>query len=136
MKDNNYDFSSIEANIPKVKQLAKIATKDKKKPSVSLRPLKFEESENNTILKAEIIRRINEKNLIYNDLYEYCINLCGGDDDAGRKYAGNIISGLNRGHSMIDSTFYLLCDFLGLEIILRDRNELEEVDDEEFESEN
>ena len=135
MKENNYDFTTIEENIPKIKQL-KVLSKDKKKPSVSLRPLKFEESEENTILKAEIIRRINEKNLIYNDLYEYCINLLDGDVDAGRKYAGNIISGLNRGHSMIDSTFYLLCDFLGLEIILKEKNEIEAVDDDEFESEN
>ena len=66
------DFSSIVGNIDKVKQMKAAKAK---KPSTSIRPLKFDPSPEDSPLKAEIIRRINEKDLTYSDLYTYCTNL-------------------------------------------------------------
>lgn len=122
---NNFDLSSVVANIDKVKELK---AKKVKKPSVSIKPLKFEPHEDDSPLKAEIIRRINQKNLTYSDIYAYCTKLKDGDISEGQKLGYNTISGLKNRHSMIDTTFSMLCDFLDLDIILVERT-TEEDDD-------
>jgi len=127
-----YDLSSVVANISKVKQLK--AAKQKK-PSVSVRALKFAESPDDTPLKAEIIRQINSRNLKYSDIYEYCTKIKDGDIDAGQKLGYNIIYGLTHRHSMIDSTLTLLADFLGLDILFVKRQDVESVDEDEDEEE-
>lgn len=132
-KKSRLDFSSVVANIDKVKELK---AKKQKKPSVSLKPLKFEENSEDTPLKAEIVRRINAKNLNYSDMYAYCTKLRNGDIAEGQKLGYNIISGLKNRHSMIDSTLSLLADFLQLDILFVERktddeDEVEELEDEE-----
>lgn len=123
-----YDFTSVVANIEKVKEMK--AAKQKK-PSTSIKPLKFEVDPEDSPLKSEIIRRINEKDLTYSDIYNYCTNLKNGDISEGQKLGYNIISGLKHRHSMIDTTFSMLCDFLGLDILLVDRNAIDEDEEDE-----
>jgi hypothetical protein len=125
-KNEKYDLSSIVANIEKVKEMK--AAKQKK-PSTSIRPLKFEESPEDSPLKSEIIKRINEKNLTYSDIYAYCTALKGGDIAEGQKLGYNIISGLKNRHTFIDTTLTLLADFLKLDILFVDRKETEEEDE-------
>lgn len=122
------NLSSIVANIPKVMEMK--AAKPKK-PSVSMRPLKFNVSPEDSPLKTEIIKRINAKNLTYSDLYAYCTTLKNGDIKEGQTFGYNIISGLAKRHTMIDTTFSILCDFLGLDIMLVSRKALDESDEEE-----
>lgn len=128
--NEKYDLSSIVANIDKVKAIK--ATK-KKRPSTSLRPLKFDISPDDSPLKAEIVKRINEKNLTYSDIYSYCTNLKDGDISEGQKLGYNIISGLKNRHSMIDVTFSMLCDFLNLDVMLVPRKSEDEVEDDDAE---
>lgn len=125
---NNFDLSSIVANIDKVKQMK--AAKQKK-PSTSIRPLKFDPHPDDSPLKAEIIKRINAKNLTYSDIYAYCTTLKNGDISEGQKLGYNIISGLKNRRSMIDTTFSMLCDFLNLDVMLIDRKKVEDDEDEE-----
>lgn len=128
LEENSLDFSSIVSNIDKVK---KIKEKKVKKASISLKPLKFERSDEDSPLKDEIIQRINEKNLSYSDLYDYCTKLKNGNADDGKRFGYNIISGLRSRHTMIDVTFSMLCDFLGLDISLTDRSPVEDDDEED-----
>lgn len=126
------NFASVIADVDKVKALKQ---KKPKKASVSLRPLQFDESDEDTPLKAEIIRRINEKKLVYSDLYNYCTKIKNGDVAEGQKLGYNIISGLRTRHSMIDSTVSLLADFLELDIYFVDRHPAEDADDEDLSDE-
>lgn len=126
-KKNVYDLSSIVANIDQVK---KLKASKQKQPSKSIRPLKFDPHPEDSPLKAEIVRRINEKNLTYSDIYQYCTNIKNGDISEGQKLGYNIISGLKNRHSMIDTTFSMLCDFLGLDVMLVDRKKVEENEEE------
>lgn len=71
-KTPKYDLASIVANIDKVKEMK---AKKQKKPSTSIKPLKFDPSPEDSPLKAEIVRRINEKNLTYSDIYAYCTKI-------------------------------------------------------------
>lgn len=125
-----FDLSGVVANIGKVKQMK--AAKPKK-ANTSIRPLKFDRDPDDSPLKDEIIRRINERDLTYSDIYEYCTKLKGGDTAEGQKLGYNIISGLRKRHTMIDTTFSMLCDFLRLDIMLIERkyNEDEEGTDDE-----
>lgn len=127
-KNQKLDLSSIVANIDKVKEMK--AAKQKK-PSTSIRPLKFEAHPDDSPLKAEIVRRINEKNLTYSDIYAYCTNLKNGDISEGQKLGYNIISGLKNRHTMIDTTFSMLCDFLELDVMLVSRKTDEDEEEDE-----
>jgi hypothetical protein len=98
MENKKYDLSSVVANIDKVKQMK--AAKPKK-PSTSIRPLKFDHDPDDSPLKDEIIRRINERNLTYADIYDYCTKLKDGDTAEGQKLGYNVISGLRKRHTMI-----------------------------------
>lgn len=99
MENNQkYDLAAIVANIEKVKAMK--ASKAKK-PSTSIKPLKFDPSPDDSPLKAEIVRRINEKNLTYSDIYNYCTKIKNGDNSEGQKLGYNIISGLKNRHTMI-----------------------------------
>lgn len=127
-KKKDFDMSNVLANIDKVKAMK--APKEKK-PSTSLRPLKFEISPEDSPLKQDLVRRINEKNLTYSDIYAYCTKIKGGDIAEGQKFGYNLISGLKNRRSMIDTTYSLLIDFLGLDIILVERDSEEESNEEE-----
>jgi hypothetical protein len=113
-----FDFSTVIANVDKVK--AAKAAKEKK-PSTSVKPLKFTPHTEDSPLKAAVIERINAKDMTYSDIYQYCTDIKGGDIAEGQKLGYNIISGLKNRHTMIDTTFSMLCDFLGLDIMLVER---------------
>lgn len=128
MENNQkYDLAAIVANIEKVKAMK--ASKAKK-PSTSIKPLRFDPSPDDSPLKAEIVRRINDKNLTYSDIYNYCTKIKNGDNSEGQKLGYNIISGLKNRHTMIDTTFSMLCDFLNLDIMLCERKQVEENEEE------
>lgn len=114
------DFSTIIANVDKVK--AAKAAKEKK-PSTSVKPLTFVPHQDDSPLKAAIVERINASNLTYADIYRYCTDLKGGDIAEGQKLGYNIISGLKNRHTMIDTTFSMLCDFLKIDVMLIERRE-------------
>lgn len=118
------EMDTVIINIPKVREMK--AKSNKKRQNASLKPLKFEINPADSPLKTEIIKRINERNLTYGDLHEYCTNqIKGGDVAEGRKLGYNIISSIKSCHTMVDTTFALLCDFLNLDICLVDRNNIE-----------
>lgn len=94
-KTNKFDFSSVVANIETVK---KMKAPKEKKPSTSLRPLKFDIHPDDSPLKQDLIKRINEKNLTYSDIYAYCTKVKGGDIAEGQKFGYNIISGRDLGY--------------------------------------
>jgi hypothetical protein len=127
-KKTRYDLSEVVANIDKVK-LQKAAKE--KKPSTSIKPLTFDLHPDDSPLKAAIIERINANNLTYSDIYNYCTDLKGGDISEGQKLGYNIISGLKNRHSMIDTTFSMLCDFLKLDILLVERKEDDEDEEDQ-----
>jgi hypothetical protein len=124
-ENNKFDFSTVIANVDKVKA-AKAAKQ--KKPSTSVKPLKFDPRPEDSPLKAAIVERINAKNLTYSEIYNYCTDLKGGDVLEGQKLGYNIISGLKNRHTMIDTTFSMLCDFLGYDIMLIERKKEDEED--------
>lgn len=126
-KKDDIDMSGVIANIEKVKKMKAAKTK---KPSTSIKPLRIEPNDEDTPLKAEIVRRINEKNLTYSDLYNYCTELKGGDIAEGQKFGYNLISGLKNRRSFIDSTLSILTDFLGLDILFVERAPKEGNDDD------
>lgn len=124
--NNNLDFTTIVANVDRVK---KAKASKKKKPSTSVKPLSFDPHPEDSPLKAAIIDRLNANDMVYSDLYNYCSEIKGGDYAEGQKLGYNIISGLRHRHSMLDTTFSMLCDFLNLDVMLVERKE----DDEEEE---
>jgi hypothetical protein len=121
--NNKMDFSTVIANVDRVKA-AKAARE--KKPSTSVKPLKFTPDQGDSPLKAAIIERINSKDMTYSDIYAYCTTLKEGDIAEGQKLGYNIISGLKNRHSMIDTTFTMLCDFLNLDVHLVERKKEDE----------
>lgn len=121
------DLTTIVANVDKVK---KAKAKKSKKPSTSVKPLTFEPHPDDSPLKAAIVERINAKDLVYSDLYDYCSDIKGGDTSEGQKLGYNIISGLRHRRSMLDTTFSMLCDFLEIDVLLVERKEDEEDEDE------
>jgi len=123
MGKERFDFTTIIANVDKVR--AAKAAKEKK-PSTSVKPLKFDTHPDDSPLKAAIIDRINAEDLTYSDIYAYCTDIKGGDIPEGQKLGYNIISGLKNRHTMIDTTFSMLCDFLKLDIQLISRKEEDE----------
>jgi len=123
--DKRFDFSTVIANVDRVK--AAKAAKEKK-PSTSVKPLKFEPHQEDSPLKAAIVERINSRDLTYSDIYTYCTELKGGDIAEGQKLGYNIISGLKNRHTMIDTTFTMLCDFLQLDVMLIERAKENEED--------
>jgi hypothetical protein len=121
--NNKMDFSTVIANVEKVKA-AKAARE--KKPSTSVKPLQFTPHQDDSPLKAAIIERINARKMTYSDIYAYCTSLKKGDIAEGQKLGYNIISGLKNRHSMIDTTFTMLCDFLELDVMLIERKKEKE----------
>lgn len=126
---NKLDFAEM------IKASADVRAKQlkTKKPPTSIKPLKFEILEGDSPLKQTIVERINAANKTYSDLYRYCAELKGGDIDAGTKAGSNLINGLKNRHSMIDSTFSLLCDFLGYDVYLAPRKKQETKEDDNTE---
>jgi hypothetical protein len=114
-KEKKFDFSTVIANVDRVK--AAKAAKEKK-PSTSVKALKFDPQPEDSPLKSTVIEIINSRDLTYADIYKYCTDLKGGDIAEGQKLGYNIISGLKNRHTMIDTTFSMLCDFLDLEVML------------------
>lgn len=126
--EKKFDFQPIEADI---EQVRKLKAAKKKKPNTSIKPLKFEVHPDDSPIKAEIIRRINEKNLTYSDMYAYCTEkLCDGDASAGETLGYNTIYGLRKRHTMVDTTLSMLTDFLNLDIMFVEKeNTTDEEDD-------
>jgi len=118
MAEEPLDFTAIIGNIDKIK--ASKAPKDKK-PSTSAKPFHFDTSPEDSELKAALIERINSQNYTYADIYAFCTDLKNGDIVEGQRLGYNIISGLKKRHTMIDTTFMMLCNFLGLEVRLTKR---------------
>jgi hypothetical protein len=129
-KQEKFDFTTVIANVDKVK--AAKAAKEKK-PSTSVKPLQFDTDPDDSPLKAAIIERINARDLTYSDIYAYCTEIKGGDIAEGQKLGYNIISGLKNRHTMIDTTFSMLCDFLKLEVRLVPMATEDDEDDEDGE---
>ena len=132
-KDNL--FTTIETRTEVVKK-KKENEKKSGRTTGSTKPLKFEASDGDSILKAHIIEKINEADLTYSDLYDYLTEkVYDGDKEKGRNKATNTIQGLRTRPSMMDTTFYLLCDMLGYDIVLMPKeeatNKTEEEDEEE-----
>lgn len=124
---NSFDFDTFIKNTDKVKeQKARKKTKTAR-PSKLLR---FDISPEDSPLKIAIIERINEKNLTYADLYEYCTAIKDGNESEGQNFGYNLISGLKNRHSMLDTTAVLLCDFLKFDIHLVPRKEDNGEDDD------
>ena len=119
MEKEKFNFELIIANTDKIKEI-KNFTKEKR-TSTSVKPLKFLPNEKDSPLKAVIVERINSKNLTYSDLYNYCSNLRGGDDAEGQRLGSNIINGLRNRPAMLDTTLSMLCDFLSIDIMFRER---------------
>ena len=130
-KKANFDFTTVINNAETVRAVK--AAKEKK-PSTSIKPLYIDPNPDDSALKAAIVAKINERNLVYSDLYKYCTDLKGGDPSDGQKLGSNIIRGLRTRPTMIDTTFSMLCDFLNLDILLAERK-TEEDDDESEENE-
>lgn len=124
----SYDFTTVIANVDRVKAVK--AAKSKKR-STSVKPLVFDSHPEDSPLKNAIIERINSKDLTYSDIYNYCTEIKDGDLAEGQKLGYNIISGLKNRRSMLDTTFYMLCDFLDLEVRLVERAEQEPTDGDE-----
>lgn len=106
-----------------------------KKPPTSVKPLKFDILDGDSDLKVAIVKKINEKNLVYSDLYSFCAKLKDGDIEAGNKMASNLINGLKNRHTFIDTTLSLLCNFLNIDIHFVDKKQDEEENGEETEIE-
>ena len=121
------DFTRIVANVERVR---KSKANKAKKPSTSQKPLVFDTNPEDSALKSAIVDRINSQDLTYSDLYNYCGDLRGGDYSEGQKAGYNIISGLKYRPSMLDTTFSMLCDFLNLDVMLVERKEDEEDEEE------
>lgn len=125
-KNQDMDFTTIVANVDKVKRAR---AQKAKTPNKSVKPLKFDPHPDDSPLKAAIIERINAKELVYSDLYNYCTEFVGGDEEAGQKLGVNVMSGLRNRHSMLDTTFSMLCDFLDLNVLLVPRQKEEDEDE-------
>ena len=130
-KKEAYDFGPIIGNIDKIK---KTKAPKAKKPSTSAKPLKFDPNPNDSELKAAIIKRINDANMTYADIYKFCTDIKNGDITEGQRLGYNIISGLKHRPTMIDNTFLMLCNFLNLEITLVPRH-VEKVSSDKDDSE-
>jgi len=119
-KNEKFNFDTIKANIDKIKEI-KSVTKEKKL-STSIKPLKFTPNENDSPLKAIIIERINSMNLTYSDLYNYCTTFRGDDPVEGQRLGSNIINGLRNRPTMLDTTLSMLCNFLNLDILFKEKS--------------
>lgn len=128
-KTNNEAPMNFEKLVISADKIRQVKAKKEKKPTISSKILNFNvDYEEDSPLKIAIVERINKKKLTYNQLYEYCAELNNGDLEKGKKVACNIINGLRYHHSMIDTTFYMLCGFLRYEIYLKPLDE----DDEDY----
>lgn len=134
------DFSDIEN---KVKQAQQVVQEKKETPSVSTKPLKFEITPTSSEVKRTILSIINDRDLTYSDMINYFANNkrpVRAEKQKKKKgqevklseveiamirarKGGNTITALKERDQMYDTTFFDLCDFLELDIILRDRND-------------
>jgi hypothetical protein len=90
--------------------------------NVSMLPLQFKADQEDSTLKTALIEQINSRNLAYSDLFEYCSKIMGGDPIRGQKLGYNLITGMRKRRSMLDTTFSLWCDFLSLRILIVDKD--------------
>ena len=123
-KENEMDFSPVLNGIDKVKAMK--ASKSKKKPSSSVKPLHFEINQDDSPLKTELVKIINERNYTYADICNYCSFIKGGDYDAGYRLGYNLITGLAKRHTMIDTTLTLIADFLGMDVVFVPKPSIED----------
>ena len=52
--------------------------------------------------------------------------LKGGDYDAGYRLGYNLITGLAKRHTMIDTTLTLIADFLGMDVVFKPKPTIED----------
>jgi hypothetical protein len=119
--------TSIEENIVReaIDNADKVKAVKAAKPSrhnVSLLPLEFTADPEDSNLKEALIEQINGRGLTYSDLFSYCTKIMKGDPVRGQKLGYNLITGMRKRRSMLDTTFSLWCDFLNLNILIVDKN--------------
>lgn len=122
-KENNDLLDSIEASAENVKIIQKEVQKKRKKRSDT--PLYFEiDDDDDTLsLKINLIRYINSKNLTYQDLFDFCIQKCNGNEKEGKSLAYNTKSSLEKKLDIRSDKIDLLCEFLNVDIVLVDKDE-------------
>ena len=121
----NADDKKLLNDIAESADTAKIIQKEdqaKRHPKSDI-PLRFNVPDpDDTSLKVNLIKYINSKNYTYQDLFDYCIaHLCNGDEEAGKRIAYRIISGLKSMRDIRVSTLDIICDFLNADIVLEER---------------
>lgn len=133
-KDNKItlDLTDVVSNIGQIRKIKQ--SRVSSEPKKSVKELTFEIQDSFSLLKTVLIEKINQKELLYQDLYDYCTSFREDKDPTkGRSDAGNMISSLRKGDTMKDDTFTKWCDFLGLEIILIDRDQIKHLGGEDNE---
>lgn len=114
-------IEEIEASVDSVKVITK-EEKEKRKRKSEI-PLQFDVDESDGIsLRANIVRYINEKNLTYQDLFDFCIEKTDNNEEEGKRKAYAIISALAQKRNIRSDTIDLLCEFLNVDIILESRD--------------
>lgn len=106
-------------NADRVKAERKVRVK---KATKSYKPLKFEQTPGASPIKAALVEQFNARDLTYDDLKDYCANM-SPDPEVGKKSAYNFINSLRSRPSMMDDTVSILCDFLGLSVVLHSKEE-------------
>lgn len=127
-KDLNETDQKLLDAIADSADTAKIIKKEdpsKRHPKSDI-PLRFDVPDpDDTSLKVNLIKYINSKNYTYQDLFDYCIShLCNGDEEAGKRIAYRIISGLKSMRDIRVSTLDIICDFLNADIVLEERKKI------------
>ena len=124
-KKEDFNFDSAIASVDRIKEMK---SKNTIKQSTSIKPLQFEISKEDSELKKLLIQQINSKNLTYSDLHNYCTQIMGGNISGGKNLGYNLITGLRKRPTMTDVTFLMLCDFLNLDVVLKERESIDEED--------
>lgn len=114
-------LNEIEESVDSVKIIVKETQAKRKKKSEI--PLHFDilENEDNISLKLNLIKYINTKDYTYQDLFDFCIKRCNGDEKAGKTLAYNTITGLSEKRNIRADTIDLICEFLNVDIIIQEK---------------
>ena len=131
MADMNFSFSpeQLEAIISRGEDASKAASeKMVTKRSKSVKKLHFDHKDDDHPLKTALVEKINERNLTYKDLLNFCVTM-EGDDKKGLGLGNNIINCLRSRNSLSLTYVTTICKFLNLELRLVDISE-EKKDDE------
>lgn len=112
------DAAAFESIISRGDAASEAATeKMAVKRSKSVKKLHFEHKADDHPLKTVLVEKINERNLTYRDLLNFCVAL-EGDDKRGLGLGNNIINCLRSRNSLSLPYLTTICKFLNLEIRL------------------